>query len=108
MAESRAGSQGTQDIGAAWFLSNGSMKWLRCTPSQCGHCEKPFSGRDRARFAKGEPQRHQVTELPPIEAHITEYQCHRLQCARCGRTTQAALPEEVKGNFGPELTALNQ
>jgi transposase len=25
---------------------------------------------------------------------------------RCGKTTQATLPEAVKGNFGPELTAL--
>ena len=75
-------------------------------PSQCGHCERPFSRRDRTGAVQGAPQRHQVTELPPIKAHITEYQCHRLQCIRCGRTTQAALPEEVKGNFGPELTAL--
>ena len=75
-------------------------------PSRCRHCERLFSGRDRTGAAQGEPQRHQVTELPKIEAHITEYQCHRLQCAGCGRTTQAALPEEVKGNFGPELTAL--
>jgi transposase len=75
-------------------------------PSRCRHCEKPFSGPDRTRAAEGEPQRHQVTELPKIEAHITEYQCNQLQCARCGRTTQAALPEEVKGSFGPELAAL--
>jgi transposase len=75
-------------------------------PSQCRHCDRPFNERDRTRAAQGGPQRHQVTELPKIEAHITEYQCHRLQCARCGRTTQAALPEEVKGNFGPRLTAL--
>jgi len=75
-------------------------------PAQCRHCEESFSKRDQTRAAAGEPQRHQVTELPKIEAHITEYQCHQLQCARCGRTTQAALPEEVKGNFGPELAAL--
>jgi len=75
-------------------------------PSQCRHCEKPFSERDRGRAAQTEPQRHQVTELPKIEAHITEYQCHKLRCAKCGGITQAALPEEVKGNFGPELTAL--
>jgi len=73
-------------------------------PAQCRHCEKTF--RDRARAAQGEPQRHQVTELPKIEAHITEYQCHKLKCAKCGKTTPAVLPEEVKGNFGPELTAL--
>ena len=73
-------------------------------PAQCGHCEKAFG--NRARAARGEPQRHQVTELPKIEAHITEYQCHKLQCANCGKTTQATLPDEVKGNFGPALTAL--
>jgi len=75
-------------------------------PKQCRHCEKSFSERERSRAAAGKLQRHQVTELPKIEAHITEYQCHQLQCARCGRATQAALPEEVKGNFGPELAAL--
>ena len=75
-------------------------------PSQCSHCEKPFGERDRTRAAWGEPQRHQVAELPKIEAHITEYRCHKLQCARCGQKTQATLPEELKGGFGPELTAL--
>jgi transposase len=75
-------------------------------PWQCSHCEKPFGERDRTRDASGEPQRHQVTELPKIEAHITEYRCHKLQCARCGQKTQATLPEELKGGFGPELTAL--
>ena len=75
-------------------------------PSQCSHCQKPFGERDRTRAAPAEPQRHQVTELPKIQAHITEYQCHKLQCARCGQKTQATLPEAVKGGFGPELTAL--
>jgi transposase len=73
-------------------------------PAQCGHCGKAFG--ERAQTAQGEPQRHQVTELPEIEAHITEYQCHKLHCAKCGKTTQATLPDEMKGNFGPELTAL--
>ena len=73
-------------------------------PTQCGQCDKAFG--DRARATQGEPQRHQVTELPKIVAHVTEYQCHKLRCGKCGNTTQAALPEEVKGNFGPELTAL--
>jgi transposase len=75
-------------------------------PPQCRHCEKAFGERDRARAAQAEAQRHQVTELPKIEAHITEYQCYKLRCAKCGKRTQAALPEEAKGNFGPELTAL--
>jgi hypothetical protein len=54
----------------------------------------------------GDPRRHQVTELPPIEAHITESQCQRVVCPDCGKSTQAELPQEVQGHFGPELTAL--
>ena len=54
----------------------------------------------------GEPQRHQVTELPPIGAHITEHQLHSVVCEKCGAITRAMLPPEIKGNFGPQLTAL--
>ena len=71
-------------------------------PESCGHCQAAL----RARDAVGEPRRHQVTELPPIEAHITEYRCHRIVCSACGKTTQAALPDEIAGQFGPQLTAL--
>ncbi len=71
-------------------------------PERCRHCQRALHARDAA----GNPRRHQVTELPPIEAHITEYRCHRRRCRRCGRLTQATLPEEVIGQFGPQLTAL--
>lgn len=71
-------------------------------PTQCRHCQHGLYHAEE----DGEPRRHQVTELPPIEAHITEYQCHRRVCPACGCTTQAALPEEVVGQFGPQLTAL--
>jgi transposase len=55
---------------------------------------------------QGEARRHQVTELPPIEAHITEYQCQCVLCPECGKATQAELPREAQGQFGPQLTAL--
>jgi transposase len=73
-------------------------------PDACRHCEHALPARSRT--VVGEPRRHQVTELPPIEAHITEYRCHRIVCPACGRTTQAPLPEDVTGQFGPQLTAL--
>ena len=41
-----------------------------------------------------------------MAAHITEYRCHRRVCAVCGATTLAAVPDEVVGQFGPQLTAL--
>jgi transposase len=71
-------------------------------PERCRHCQRRLHAADDL----GEPRRHQVTELPPIEAQITEYQCHQRRCRVCGQTTQAALPDEVVGQFGPQLTAL--
>ncbi len=71
-------------------------------PKACRHCQAALAARDDV----GDPRRHQVTELPPIEPHITEYRCHRIVCPACGKTTQAALPDEIEGQFGPQLTAL--
>jgi transposase len=75
-------------------------------PPRCRHCNHRFPGRAPKPAVEGEPRRHQVTELPPIEAHITEYQCQRALCPECGKATQAAIPKEAAGNFGPQLTAL--
>ena len=55
---------------------------------------------------EGDPRRHQVTEVPPIAAHITEYRCHRRHCPACGTRTVAAVPDECAGQFGPQLAAL--
>ena len=71
-------------------------------PDACRQCEHPL----RARHGIGDPRRHQVTELPLIEAHITEYRCHRRRCPVCGTTTLAPLPDDLAGQFGPQLTAL--
>ena len=71
-------------------------------PEACRHCQHRLHARDTV----GDPRRHQVTELPAIEAHITEYRCHRRRCPACGTTTQAPLPDEIEGQFGPQLTAL--
>jgi transposase len=75
---------------------------IELVPDTCRHCQRPL----HARHDLSDPRRHQVTELPPIEAHITEYRCHRRRCPACGKTTQAPLPDEIAGQFGPQLTAL--
>jgi len=72
-------------------------------PPKCRHCDSRLS---RKMSTQGEARRHQVTELPPIEAHITEYQCQCVVCPECGQATQAELPREAQGHFGPQLTAL--
>ena len=75
---------------------------IHLQPRRCGHCDRSLHRGDDV----GDPRRHQVTELPPLTPYITEYRCHRRRCAACGHTTQAALPEDVTGQFGPQLTAL--
>jgi transposase len=75
-------------------------------PAHCRHCDCRLTGERRKVSTHGEPRLHQVTELPPIEAHITEYRCQSVVCPDCGKTTQAELPQAAQGHFGPELTAL--
>lgn len=71
-------------------------------PEACRQCAR----RLHVRHTVGDPRRHQVTELPPITAHITEYRCYRRQCPDCGTITLAPLPDEHATQFGPQLTAL--
>jgi glutaredoxin len=72
-------------------------------PDACRHCQAALPTDTRAGT---DYRRHQVTDLPPIEPKITEYQCHDVTCPVCGQSTQAALPDEVSGQFGAQLTAL--
>jgi len=73
-------------------------------PERCRHCHRTLPVRGRQ--IDGEPRRHQVTELPAINAHVTEYQCPGVVCPSCWTTTYAPLPAAVVGQFGPQLTAL--
>jgi len=75
-------------------------------PEQCGHCGGDLPQEPGQAPTAGEPRRHQVTEVPPVKAHITEYQFPNVVCGQCGKATRAALPEEIAGQFGPQLTAL--
>jgi len=74
-------------------------------PEQCQHCGHALSAQIEQVQTTGEPQRHQVTELPPIQARTIEYQCHRVVCPECGESTRATVPEQATGHFGPQLTA---
>jgi transposase len=75
-------------------------------PKHCGHCGGNLPQKPDRVTTQGEPRRHQVTEVPPVKAHITEYQFPNVVCGHCGKTSRAPLPEEIAGQFGPQLTAL--
>jgi hypothetical protein len=75
-------------------------------PQQCGHCGRNLPQKPGQMRTEGEPRRHQVTEVPPVKVHVTEYQFPNVVCGGCGKTTRAPLPAEIAGHFGPQLTAL--
>lgn len=69
-------------------------------PTACGGCGALLLGEDP------QPSRHQVTEVPPIEPEVIEYQVHCLRCLACGENTRGEWPAEMPtGSFGPRLQA---
>jgi transposase len=69
-------------------------------PLRCRKCGRRLAGDDP------QPARHQVTEIPPVQAAVTEYRRHTLACGTCGVKTEAEWSEEVpKGSFGARLQA---
>jgi len=71
-------------------------------PELCENCWEPLP-----QVADPYAKRHQVTELPPVKPHTTEYRRHKVQCACCGHRTRAKRDERVPQTaFGPRLTAL--
>lgn len=75
-------------------------------PAECKHCGHGLPQEPEGIQTIGEVHRHQVIELPPIRAHITEYQCPKVLCQDCGKGTRAPLPSEFQDQSGPQLTAL--
>jgi transposase len=70
-------------------------------PQQCRWCQHPLPGDDPP------PYRPQVTEVPPSQPVVTEYQLHRLCCPACGMPTRADLPRGVPpGGLGPRVHAI--
>jgi transposase len=70
-------------------------------PAACAHCCGPLVGDDP------EPSRHQVTEVPPVVAVVTEHRVHTLRCGQCGKHTVALLPADVPcSSFGPRLQSI--
>ena len=70
-------------------------------PSACGKCGHLLLGDDP------NPVRHQVSEIPPVKAEVTEYRQHRLDCPACGEVTAAQWPGEMpSGSFGPRAQAI--
>lgn len=71
-------------------------------PTQCVNCWKPLP-----EVLDPGAKRHQVTEIPPIKPHTTEYRRHKVQCACCGHRTRAKQDGRIpKTSFGPRLESI--
>jgi transposase len=81
-------------------------------PDACRHCGSglPAAAAPSSSRPGGDPapRWHQVAEVPPLAAVVTEHRAHGRRCACCGRVTFAHIPDPVRrhGCFGPRLAAL--
>jgi transposase len=74
-------------------------------PEHCRACQRRLPARPRP--GDPEPTWHQVVELPPRLAEVTEYQGHARTCWHCGVVTHAAIPAQLRRHsIGPRLAAL--
>ncbi len=72
-------------------------------PERCG-CGHVFAPGEFV--SAGEPQRHQVEELPVISAVVIEHRAQRVCCPGCGKCARAELPADLaRSAFGPRFQA---
>jgi transposase len=97
----RGGQPGHQGYGRRLKPLNEVDQVVELRPASCAGCGGLLLGDDP------EPERHQVSEVPPIKAIITEYRRHTLSCPGCGQQTRADWPVEMpEGSFGPRAEAI--
>jgi transposase len=79
-------------------------KVVRFVPQQCRACQAALPA--QAGPHDPEPSWHQVVELPPLIAQVTEYQGHSRTCPACGVRTHAAIAAEHRRHVvGSRLAA---
>jgi transposase len=69
-------------------------------PSHCEGCAKPLP-----EVPDANAMRFQVTEVPLVKPHTTEYRRHAVRCS-CGHLTCAVHDQQPASPFGPRLMAL--
>jgi transposase len=78
---------------------------IRYVPATCRCCQAALP--EQPGPADPEPTWHQVAELPPCAARITEHQGHARHCRNCGALNHAPIPAAVRAHsVGPRLAAV--
>jgi transposase len=78
-------------------------KFVDLYPSHCANCWQPLP-----KVPDPGAKRYQLTEIPPIQPHTTEFRRHAVECQFCGYKTRAAHDEAKipASPFGPRLMAI--
>lgn len=99
----RGGQRGHPGHHRSWLPPSRVDQVVEHRPSSCRRCGGSLiEGR-----LTGAAHVHQVIELPPVRAQVTEHRALALLCPHCGTKSCAALPEAVRASgFGPCLSAL--
>jgi transposase len=75
-------------------------------PKVCRYCGRPFASHQLLATAPV-CAIHQLVDVPPVSAEVTEIQAHWLECVGCGTLTSAEIPDEILMSIvGPRLQAL--
>jgi transposase len=100
----RGGQPGHQGHQRARLPAERVDHLIRLVPDRCDRCRTPLPA--EARPGDPEPAWHQVLELPPVAAVLTEYQGHARSCPCCGAVSHHPIPAAIRADsFGPRLAA---
>jgi transposase len=95
------GQPGHEGHARAWVPVEEVDVVIPVKPEHCRRCQHPLQGEDAP------PQRHQMTEIPPVKPVVTEYQLPQRVCPACGDATRAELPPGgPRGECGPRVQAI--
>lgn len=74
-------------------------------PTACAQCTQPFAAPPPQRRIAA---RRQVTEVPPLQCHVTEHVAEGWTCAVCGHETVGVFPRDARTavQYGPRLRAV--
>lgn len=78
-------------------------EFIEFFPPQCENCWEPLP-----QVPDPSAKRYQMTEVPPVKPHTTEYRRHEVKCPDCGFKTRAVYDEEKipASPFGPRLMSI--
>lgn len=97
----RGGQKGHQGHRRVLLPESEVDEFIHLYPAECENCWEALP-----QVADRCATRHQVTELPPVTPHTTEYRRHKVRCPCCGYRTRAKDEAVPKSAFGPRLSSI--